>query len=243
MAAEPGSRAASVGRRLGEVKYTARNAPLFTPATPDRLKRLLCNDFTMIRTVILAAGASSRMGRPKTSLPLDGRGETFLSRIIRTALAAGLPEIVVVGGAHLDAVRGGWLARDRRVRMVANADWAAGQLSSLLVGLNAPARVPIEAVAVTLVDVPLVTEDTMRRLVSVWRTTRTSIVRPARGDEHGHPVIFDKRLFAELRGADLSAGAKSVVRAHAAEILNVPIDDPGAYLDIDTPEEYARVVS
>jgi molybdenum cofactor cytidylyltransferase len=197
----------------------------------------------MVRTVILAAGASSRMGRPKTTLPLGGRGETFLSRIIRTTLAARLPEIVVVGGAHLDAARGAWPAGDRRVRVFVNPDWEAGQLSSLLVGLNAPAIVPIEAIAVTLVDVPLVATDTLRRLVRAWRDTRAPIVRPARGDEHGHPVIFDSRLFAELRRADPAVGTKTVVRAHAADILNVPIDDPGAYRDIDTPDEYARIVS
>jgi molybdenum cofactor cytidylyltransferase len=67
-------------------------------------------------------------------------------------------------------------------------------------------------------------------------------VRPARGNEHGHPVIFDRSLFDELRSADPALGAKSVVRAHAAEILNLRIDDPGAFLDIDTPEVYARVV-
>jgi CTP:molybdopterin cytidylyltransferase MocA len=195
----------------------------------------------MIRTIVLAAGASSRMGRPKATLPTDGRGETFLSRIVRTVLEAELPEVVVVAGAHLDAARGAWPAHDRRVRVLDNPGWESGQLSSLLVGLSAPTTVPIEAAAVTLVDVPLVASDTVRRLVRAWRATRAPIVRPARGEQHGHPVIFDSRLFGELRRADLSAGAKMVVRAHAAEILNVPIDDPGAYRDIDTPEEYARI--
>jgi molybdenum cofactor cytidylyltransferase len=197
----------------------------------------------MIRTVILAGGASSRMGRPKIGLPIDGRGETFLSRVIRTALAAGLPEIVIVAGLHLDQARAAWPAGDRRVRVFANPNWQSGQLSSLLVGLDAPAMNPVEAAVVTLVDVPLVGADTIQRLVSAWRTTAAPIVRPARGDEHGHPVVFDRRLFAELRHADPSVGAKSVVRAHAAEILNVPIDDPGAYRDIDTPEDYARLDS
>ena len=211
------------------------------PAQSVPAKPLSCNDFTMIRAIVLAAGASSRMGSPKPALPLDGRGETFLSRVVRTTLSAGFPEIVVVAGAHVDAVRRAWPGRDRRVRVLINDAWEAGQLSSLLVGLNASSFVPIEAVAVTLVDVPLVTEDTIRQLVSTWRTTGAPIVRPARGDQHGHPVIFDRAVFADLRAADLGAGAKSVVRAHAAKIINVPIQDPGAYRDIDTPDDYARV--
>jgi molybdenum cofactor cytidylyltransferase len=197
----------------------------------------------MVRGVILAAGASSRMGQPKAALPLDLRGDTFLRRLIRTAFAAGLPEIVVVGGAHLDEVRQAWPAQDLRVRIVVNPKWESGQLSSLLAALAAPYTVPLEAVAMTLVDVPLVAPETIARLIRTWRESRAPIVRPARGDEHGHPVIFDRSLFAELREADLHAGAKAVVRAHAQEILNVPIDDPGAYRDIDTPDDYAQVIS
>jgi molybdenum cofactor cytidylyltransferase len=166
----------------------------------------------------------------------------FLARIIRTVLAAGLPEIVVVGGAHLEAVHCAWPARDRRVRVLANPRWEAGQLSSLLVGLDAPAAAPIEAAVVTLVDVPLVSADTVRRLVRAWRETGAPIVRPAKGDAHGHPVIFDKAVFTELRAADVTTGAKSVVRAHDHDLLNVPIDDPGAYRDIDTPEDYDNLV-
>lgn len=192
--------------------------------------------------LVLAAGASSRMGSAKAALQLNGRGDTFLTRIVRTAINAGLPEIVIVGGAHLASVRRAWPERDRRVRVLANPGWERGQLSSLIVGIDAPATVPIEAVAVMLVDVPLITADTISRLVRAWRETRAPIVRPARGDEHGHPVIFDRSLFGELRQADPAIGAKSVVRAHADQILNLPIDDEGAYLDIDTPEDYARLL-
>lgn len=196
----------------------------------------------MVRGVVLAAGASSRMGTPKASLPLDGRGETFLSRIVRTLLAAGVPDIVVVAGAHVDAVRDAWRQQDRRVRVVRNDDWESGQLSSLLTAMAAPSHVPIEAALVALVDMPLVRQATVEQLLRVWRAQRAPIVRPARADEHGHPVIFDAAIFDELRRADPALGAKPVVRAHADEILNVPIDDPGAYRDIDTPEDYARLM-
>jgi molybdenum cofactor cytidylyltransferase len=194
----------------------------------------------MVRSVILAAGASSRMGRPKAALPIGPDRQTFLSRIIATLVAAGLPEIIVVTGAAPEVTDSASLRRDRRVRVVENRNWQQGQLSSFLTALDLPARVPVEAALVTLVDVPLVSVETVRRLLHTWRTTRAPIVRPARGEEHGHPVVFDASLFDELRRADPAAGAKSVVRAHAAQIVNVPIDDSGAYLDVDTPEQYAR---
>ena len=197
----------------------------------------------MIRFVILAAGASTRMGTPKPALQLGVSGETFLSRIVGSALTAGVEDVVVVSGAYPRAVESALPLRDSRVRIVHNADWASGQLSSLLVGLNAPCLSTLEAVAITLVDVPLVTAATIAGLMRIWRETKAPIVRPARGDEHGHPVIFDAVVFDELRRADLARGAKSVVHAHANELVNVPIDDPGAYLDVDTPEAYARMMA
>ena len=196
----------------------------------------------VLRTVILAAGASSRMGRPKSTLPIGHTGETFLSRIVSTMLAAGLPEIIVVTGAHADVPRA-TSATGARVRFIANPAWPSGQLSSLLTGIDAPVSVPIEGVVVTLVDIPLVSVATVTQLVNIWRRQRPPIVRPARplangAEEHGHPVIFDASIFDDLRRADPQLGAKSVVHANAGRIVNMPSDDAGAYLDVDTPEQY-----
>ena len=196
----------------------------------------------MVRAIILAAGASSRMGRPKAGLPIGRDGETFVSRLISTMLAAELPEVIVITGATPEVTRAAWRGQDPRVRFVDNPAWQSGQLSSLLTGLDVPSGVPIEAAVVTLVDIPLVSVETVKTLVQSWRATRAPIVRPARGDEHGHPVIFDARLFDELRGADPSAGAKRVVRQHAREILDVPISDDGAFRDIDTPDAYEQLL-
>jgi molybdenum cofactor cytidylyltransferase len=196
----------------------------------------------MIAGLVLAAGASSRMGVPKAGLSLPG-GHTVLSRGVATLLAAGVPRVVVVAGALADAVRAALRTRDARVRVIDNPRWADGQLSSLLAGLAAVRGPRLEAVLVTLVDVPLVSPDTVRAVVSAWRRTRAPIVRPARGAEHGHPVMFDCALFDELATADPFTGAKSVVRRHEAEIVNVPVDDDGAFLDLDTPEDYEKALT
>lgn len=194
----------------------------------------------VIRAVILAAGASSRMGRPKAELPLGSSGETVLSRGIKTLLEAGLPAVVVVAGAHVDAVRAALSPRERRVRLVEHPGWAQGQLSSLLAGLEAVADDQLEAVLVTLVDVPLVTPDTVRAIVRAWRASRAPIVRPASGGRHGHPVIFDRAVFGDLRAADPAVGAKAVFATHRARVLDVEVRDPGAFLDLDTPEDYQK---
>lgn len=196
----------------------------------------------MIESIVLAAGASSRMGRPKGSLPLTGAGDTFLSRLCRTLLDAGLPHVTVVTGAHPGIVAGAWPTGDARVRAIHNPHWARGQLSSLLVGLDAIDDGRIEATVVGLVDVPLVRGSTVRLLIDTWRDTRAPIVRPSRDGRHGHPVIFDRQIFHELRAADLTQGAKPVVHAHLDRLIDVPVDDEGAFLDADTEEEYRQLL-
>jgi CTP:molybdopterin cytidylyltransferase MocA len=188
------------------------------------------------------------MGRPKAALPLNHRADTFLARLLRTFIVAGVPEIVVVTGASAELVRSAAGSVDRRVRFVQNPSWESGQLSSLVAGLDACAPGAsreldlIEAVMMTLVDVPLVSSATCARVLAAWRASRAPIVRPARGDVHGHPVIFDRALFDELRSADPRHGAKPVVRAHADHIVNVPVDDEGAFTDVDTPEDYESLL-
>jgi CTP:molybdopterin cytidylyltransferase MocA len=195
----------------------------------------------MIAAIVLAAGASTRMGTPKAALPLGPPGRTVLSTGVATLLAAGLTRVVVVAGAHPDAVRGALGAGDPRVDVVDHTAWADGQLSSLICGLDAVESPRLEAVLVTLVDVPLVTVATVTAIVGRWHETRAPIVRPARGGTHGHPVVFDRALFQELRAADPAVGAKAVVRRFADRLIDVPVEDDGAFLDLDTWDDYERV--
>ena len=195
----------------------------------------------MIRAIVLAAGASSRMGQAKAALPLGTTGDTVVARVVATLLAAGLPSVAVVAGAHIDAVRAAMPRFEPRARVVEHLGWAQGQLSSLLAGLAAVDGPNLEAVLVTLVDVPLVRPDSVAAIVHAWRQSRAPIVRPVDGDRHGHPVIFDRAVFDDLRCADPAIGAKAVFAAHASRRLDVPIKDDGAFVDIDTPTDY-RIV-
>lgn len=191
----------------------------------------------MLPGVILAAGDSARMGFPKALL-LTRDGRPFVAAIAETFAAAGITEIVVVTGRDHERITAA-LADTLAVslQVVRNPDPSRGQLSSLLIGIDQlPANAP--AAVVTLVDVPLMTAETVRLVVSEWRRTGAPIVRPAIGERHGHPVVFDRGLFQELRQAPLDVGAKAVVRAHAAEILNVPVTDEGCLVDVDTPADY-----
>jgi molybdenum cofactor cytidylyltransferase len=195
----------------------------------------------VIPAVVLAAGLSTRMGRPKPLLPLPG-GDTFVSKIVRSFLEAGVDDVVVVLGHEADAVAAQLIESGVAARFVINESYATGQLSSVLRGLNAIDRPGVRAMLLTLVDVPLVSAATIRAVVDRYKATQAPIVRPVRGDEHGHPVLIDRSLFGLIRTADTSAGIKPVVRAHVSAAGDVPVDDAGAFVDIDTPAAYERVL-
>ena len=196
----------------------------------------------MLPAIILAAGASSRMGSAKAILPApDGR--PFVARIVRVLLDAGITRIAVVTGRDHDAIVHAVAADEPAVLPLfpRNDDPGRGQLSSLWVGMDAVLTAETEGVMMTLVDVPMLDAGTIARVIEAWRRTRAPIVRPAIGDRHGHPVIFDRALFAALRAAPLDGGAKTVVRAHEEAIVNVPVSDDGSLIDVDTPADYERL--
>jgi molybdenum cofactor cytidylyltransferase len=193
----------------------------------------------VIPGVVLAAGKSSRMGRSKALLPLPGR-ETFLSRIVHTLLDGGADDVVIVIGHDAQTIAQHVESTGLPARVVVNAAYETGQLSSVHAALGAIDRPGVRAFLMTLVDVPLVAASTVRAVLERYRATGVPIVRPVRGDAHGHPVLIDRSLFEPLRLADASLGARSIVRAHASPTGDVAVDDEGAFLDIDTREEYAR---
>jgi molybdenum cofactor cytidylyltransferase len=195
----------------------------------------------MIPAIVLAAGKSTRMGRPKASLQIGA--DTFLSRIVRTFHDAGVADIVIVVGHDAGTIMSSPSLSGTGARFAINPDYESGQLSSIVAGLDAVDTPDVPAALVTLVDVPLVAASTVRAVVERYETTRAPVVRPTRGAEHGHPVLLDRALFDPLRRADPHTGAKPVVRAHASLQGDIEIDDDGAFLDIDTVDVYERVLA
>jgi molybdenum cofactor cytidylyltransferase len=195
----------------------------------------------MIPAIVLAAGASTRMGRPKALLPLGG--ETFLSRIVKTLRDAEVDDLLVVVGHEGAMITASLAPLAFPVRVVENPDYSRGQLSSLQAGLRAADRPGVRGVLVTLVDLPLISSSTVRAVLDAYRRHPTAaIVRPVDGNRHGHPVVFDRQLFIELRAGDPAIGAKPIVQAHREAIVGVPVTDEGAFVDIDTPDEYERLI-
>jgi CTP:molybdopterin cytidylyltransferase MocA len=182
------------------------------------------------------------MGSAKAALRLaDGR--TFVAAIVEALVSSGeVGNVVVVTGTHHEEIVSA-LGPAPGTRIVRNPDPSRGQLSSLWVGMDAVVGPQTEALLMTLVDVPNIRPATVNAVVRAWRVARAPIVRPAIGSRHGHPVLFDRAVFEELRVAPVEGGAKAVVRAHARDLIDVPVSDEGCLTDIDTPEEYRRSLS
>jgi xanthine dehydrogenase accessory factor len=190
--------------------------------------------------VILAAGASSRMGSPKQLLELEGK--PLLQHVIDAATASKLHEVIVVLGASADEIRAGiTLPKDGKVRVVVNDRHAKGLSESLRAGLAAAAS-RSTAVAILLGDQPRVSTDLIDRMLAAHAVAGKPATRPVfggAGDARtpGHPVVLARSLWAALRELKGDDGARAVLAKNPELISEVRIL-AAAPADIDTPDDY-----
>ena len=189
-----------------------------------------------IAAVVLAAGSSTRMGRNKLLLELDG--ETVVRRAARTAIEAGLSPVIVVTGHAREAVEG--QLHGLGCSSVFNGEHLAGTHTSVAVGIGAVGA-GCAAAVVILADMPLVTAAMLRALVARYRASRPLLVASRYGGEvNAPPILYDRRLFGELRRMDARCG-REVVRRHRHEA--VEIQWPAEFgRDLDNPGDYRRIL-
>jgi len=190
-----------------------------------------------IAGIILAAGASSRMGADKALLRWGER--TFLEHLRGVLRAAGAEPVRIIAGANAAALEQAVPLAPGE--LVVNPAWEQGQLSSLLAGLDSLAS-QTDAAIICLVDHPCVSSRLLRSLMEKFLETRRPIVLPACQGRRGHPVLFAASLFDELRAAPLSVGARFVVHQHAADVLEVPTDEESILLNTNDPAAYERIL-
>lgn len=190
-------------------------------------------DGDVVWALVLSAGGSTRMGRPKALL-VDSMGRTFIQAVTETARAGGCAGVlVVVGPPHGQAIR---QALPDGVSAAVNERPERGMLSSVQVGLAAlPAAV--STVLVWPVDIPLVQPATVR---AVLDATAQRIIVPMHHERGGHPLRLPRRLFGEVMALEPDRGLKRLLEARADEVERLSVPDPGVLVDFDTPEEYAR---
>jgi len=194
--------------------------------------------------VVLAAGRSARMGSPKALL--DFRGMPFAVRILQALEALEVKTRVVVVGP--DGVRIRPALADHDCVIVENDDVDGGPIASLRVALKALEPFRLSAALVWPVDLPHVRLATVERLLEALRRSTgapaQAAVIPTFGERRGHPVIWSSSVFSELLESPAATieGARAVLHSHEDRLLSVAVDDPAVIDQVNTPEDYERLV-
>jgi molybdenum cofactor cytidylyltransferase len=190
--------------------------------------------------VVLAGGRSSRMGSPKALL--DFRGQPFAVRILEALEALEVKTRVVVVGTDSARIRPALAGHDCMI--VENEDVDGGPIASLRAALRALRGVQPAALLAWPVDLPHVRVATVDRLLEAYRRAAAPAVVPTFAERRGHPVLWGAPLFGELLTSEAATqhGARAVLHAHAGEAILVPVDDPAVIDDLNTPEDYERLV-
>lgn len=183
-------------------------------------------------SIILAAGASSRMGRPKMLLPIGDR--TMLAAAVAPHLEAVNGRVIVVLGKDSRRIRAeAGLPRHPRLHVVVNRRWRQGMASSLRRGLEVCGDA--DAVLIALGDEPGVTADRLGRIVAAWQPGVALVVPVVSSSRAAHPVLFARCLWEDLRGLAGDVGAREVVRRNWDRAVRVPVE---ALADVDFEEDY-----
>ena len=189
--------------------------------------------------ILLAAGASTRMGRPKLLLRYGSR--SFLRYAAEVAAASVCRPILVVLGAYANQLQSE--IDDLPVRSVINERWADGMGSSIQVGVGALKTYDrtdnTEALVLMLCDQPSVTAAVINDLVTAYHSNDKGIIASEYGGTLGVPALFGREYFAELARMSGAAGAKQIIATHASDVVRVPF--PKGITDIDTPEDYRQL--
>jgi molybdenum cofactor cytidylyltransferase len=197
--------------------------------------------------VILAAGASSRMGRDKALLPwppaapAGGASGTLLSAAIR-ALQPFAQSAVVVAGKNAENIAP--IVAACGAALVCNPAPERGQFSSLQIGLRAVLGCGCDAAMIAPVDAPPLSAASLERLRTAFEQALARglwAVAPASDGRHGHPLLAGRALIDAFLAAPATSNAREVKRAHAASIEYVPVPDPFVSADVNTPQEYAAL--
>jgi molybdenum cofactor cytidylyltransferase len=189
----------------------------------------------MIGAVMLAAGESRRMGRPKMALPWQDT--TVIGQVVRTLASAGVEEIIVVTGGDRDAVDAA--LQDLPARPVFNPDHQEGEmLSTFKTGLAALSE-GVEAALIVLGDQPQIEGWVVKSVISAYHSSGAALVVPSFNRRRGHPWLLDRSLWQEALALPPPATLRDFLNLNAGKIHYLLVDTGSILLDLDTPEDYS----
>lgn len=187
----------------------------------------------MINAIILAAGQSKRMGKPKPLLRFND--QTFLEQIISVLKHSDVDRITVVLGAEADTIRKSVDLTGTNI--VINQDYQRGQLSSLIAAIEQTSE-DTEAILLCLADNPFITKEVVNQVIHKFKETNNPIIVPVFEKNRGHPTLFSRLLFNELLNAPEEKGARYVLYSNEGKILELEVSERGILIGIDTSDDY-----
>lgn len=190
-----------------------------------------------IAAIILAAGGSTRMGKPK--LTLCWHGVPLVRWVARIALHAGCAPVIVVSGASPDSLKTSLASLP--VQFTHNPDWESGQSTSVRAGVLALPK-EIDAALIMLGDQPQIPLNVLQTLINAYctETPPPPILASAIGNQRANPVLFDRAMFPVLTSLQGDAGARTIFSRYQVQLI--PFDNPDLKLDVDSPEDYLRLM-
>lgn len=188
----------------------------------------------MIYGLILAAGESKRMGRPKLLLPYGEK--TVIETVLTVVKQSKLDQSCLVVRPEDKIISA--LARSLGLEMAINPEPARGMLSSIIVGLEKMPK-EVEAVVLVLGDQPGISTSVIDLLIVGYRLKGKGLVLPVFQGKRGHPILFDLKYREEIKALNPEIGLKQLMQLHREDILEIPVNEPGIVADLDTPNDYA----
>jgi molybdenum cofactor cytidylyltransferase len=191
----------------------------------------------MIWAMILAAGESKRMGKPKLLLPFGEK--TMIETIVETVVSSKVEQTLVILGSDREKTEE--KIKNYPVKIVYNRDFRSGMLSSVQCGFKSfPAET--RAVLVVLGDQPKISTTVINKLIDVYKSSGKGIVLPVYKKERGHPVLIDVKYGEEVENLSPEVGLRGTVYNHPEDILEVDVETLSIFQDIDSESDYKREV-
>lgn len=187
----------------------------------------------MVWAIILAAGESKRMGKPKLLLPFGAK--TIIETVIDSVIKSDIDEVMVVLGSNAENIAE--KIRNYPLITTVNPNFRDGMLSSIQWGFEAITE-DTKAVLIMLGDQPLIPSSVINRIIEAYGQTGKGIILPVYNKRRGHPILIALKYRAEIKQINPNTGLRALIHNHTEDILEIDVNAPGILKDIDTVEDY-----
>jgi len=199
--------------------------------------REAARDYSSAYVILLAAGKSARIKSPKMLLPLEGK--TLIEKVIENILSSRIQNINIVLGAWKNEIIE--KIRYLPVGYTINEEWEKGMLSSVIHGIRSlPGQVC--AAIIYPADYPFIPGSLLDEITDAFFESGKGIVIPVCRGRRGHPVLIDRKYFAEVEKLDPELGLRALSKKFSNDVLEYPTDEENIFFDIDTTEDYIKAI-